>query len=326
LVETVEVISNTITNIQVKKAFETQSQPEALPVMHPNQDADSLFNNNLDVNLVSRGYILSAMKAILHSRICWLAFVTSLNPFSSALAEKPVDLHFIGGMSLGYSNFDFPAKLDHDLTFPVYQINGAVAYKKFYAVVNLADSLSDADVSEEEDVGDASRYDRDISLGYQVTANWGVFVGYKTGKTTIDYQTREDLDNGQAAPTRKESYKQEGPFVGVSYAVKFSRAGKLALSLAYADLDATNKFTRDIESGDNGTPELEFDDLTGTVKGKSKGLSYGIRWSIPVSGNLLYYASFKINDYKQDLTVDGKNYDNIDQTITYLTTGIIFVY
>jgi hypothetical protein len=264
------------------------------------------------------------MKAILHSRVWWLAFVIGLNPFSSALADKPVGLHLIGGMSLGYSSFDFPAKLDHKLTFPVYQINAAVAYKKFYAVVNLADSLTEADVSEEEDVGNASRYDRDLSLGYQVTPNWGVFVGYKIGETTIDYYTRENLDDGGKASAREESYKQEGPFIGVSFAKKFDRAGKISLSLAYADLDATNKFTRDVETDDD--EDLEFDDLTGTVKGKSKGLSYGIRWSIPVSGNLLYYASYKVNDYQQDLTVDGKKYDNIDETITYFTTGIVFVY
>jgi hypothetical protein len=267
------------------------------------------------------------MKAILHSRVWWLAFVTGLNPFSSALAEKPVDLHLIGGMSLGYSSYDFPAKLDHKLTFPVYQINAAVAYKKFYAVLNLADSLADADVSEEEDVGTASRYDRDISLGYQVTPNWGVFVGYKTGQTTIDYYTREDLDDGGTASAREESYKQEGPFIGVSFAKKFDRAGRISLSLAYADLDATNTFTRDIESdGDEDDEEPEFDDLTGTVRGNSTGLSYGIRWSIPVSGNLLYYVSYKVNDYQQDLTVDGKKYNNIDETITYFTTGIVFVY
>jgi hypothetical protein len=264
------------------------------------------------------------MKAILHSRIWWLAIVTGLNPFPSALADKPVDLHLIGGMSVGYSSFDFPAKLDHKLTFPVYQINAAVAYKKFYAVVNLADSLDEADVSEEEDVGNASRYDRDISLGYQVTPNWGVFVGYKTGQTTIDYYSREDLDDGGTASAREESYKQEGPFIGVSFAKKFDRAGRISLSLAYADLDATNKFTGDVETDDDEEPE--FDDLTGTVKGKSTGLSYGIRWSIPVSGNLLYYASYKVNDYQQDLTVDGKKYDNIDETITYFTTGIVFVY
>jgi len=270
---------------------------------------------------------MKAMKAMLHSRVWWLAFVTSLNPLPGALAEKPVDLHFVGGLSLGYSDFDFPAKLDHKLTFPVYQINGAVAYKKFYVVINLADSLSDADVSEEEDVGDASRYDRDISLGYQLTPSWGVFAGYKSGKTTIDYYSREALDEGGSVAAREESYKQEGPFVGVSYTKKFDRAGKLSLSLAYADLDATNKFVQDVEGDDDDdTGKPEFDDLTGTVKGKSEGLSYGIRWSIPVSGNLLYYASYKVNDYQQDLTVDGNKYDNIDETISYLTTGIVFVY
>jgi hypothetical protein len=73
---------------------------------------------------------LSAFKVILHSRIGWLALAACLNPMSSALAAKPVDLHFVGGMPLGYSDFDFPAKLDHKLTFPVYQINGAAAYKR----------------------------------------------------------------------------------------------------------------------------------------------------------------------------------------------------
>lgn len=265
------------------------------------------------------------MKAILYSRILWIALITSFSSISGALAEKPVDLHLLGGMSLGYSTFDFPAKLDHKLTFPVYQINGGVAYKNYYVVVNLADSISDADVSEEEDVGSATRYDRDLSLGYQFSSNWGVFVGYKTGETEIVYFSRADLDNGGVASPREESYKQKGPFVGVSYSKKFSRAGKLSFSLAYAYLDATNTFTRDVEI-DPGNDDPEFDDLTGTVSGKASGLSYGIRWSIPVSGNLLYYASFKINDYKQDLTVDGNQFNDIDQTISYFTTGIVYVY
>ena len=105
------------------------------------------------------------MNSILGSRFLWIAFITSLSSISGALADKPVDLHLLVGGSLGYSSFDFPAKLDHQLTFPVYQINAAIAYKKFYLVINLADSLANADVSEEEDVGSASRYDRDLSLG-----------------------------------------------------------------------------------------------------------------------------------------------------------------
>ena len=263
------------------------------------------------------------MNTILCSRTLLIAFITSLSSISSALADKPVDLHLIGGGSLGYSSFDFPAKLDHKLTFPVYQINAAIAYKKFYLVINLADSLANADVSEEEDVGSASRYDRDLSVGYQMTSSWGVFAGYKTGETKIDFYNREELDDGTAT-VREESYLQKGPFVGVSYSKKFSSAGKLSFSLAYADLNAINTFTRDVDIDPGEDPE--FDDLEGTVKGKVKGLSYGVRWSIPVSGNLLYYANFKVNDYKQDITFNNIQYNDIDQTITYFTTGIVYVY
>lgn len=267
---------------------------------------------------------MNSRKTLRRFRIAFLTLVIGLNSLSGALADKPVDLNLVGGLAVGYSNFDFPAKLDHDLTFPVYQLHGGITYKRFYVVANFADNFSDADVSEEEDVGNASRYDGDISLGYQLTPSWGLFAGYKTGKTTIDYQSREDLDAGGPAPTREEYYKHEGPFVGVSFAKKFERAGRLTLSLAYADLDATNKFVQDADDDVDEVPE--FDDLTGTVKGDSTGLSLGIRWSIPVSGNLLYYLGFRVNDYEQDLTIDGNRYDNIYETITYLTTGLFFVF
>lgn len=272
------------------------------------------------------GETLDALKTVARYWIGVPLLAIGLIAPGNALADKPVDLHFIGGLALGYSNFEFPAKLDHDLTFPVYQLHGGIAYKRFYVVANLADSFSDAEVSEEEDIGEASRYDRDISLGYQLTPVWGVFAGYKTGKTTIDYQSREDLDEGGPAPVREEYYEQEGPFLGISYTKKFERAGRLSLSLAYADLDASNRFVRDADDDDDDDEKPEFDDLTGTVSGDSTGLALGIRWSIPVSGNLLYYMSFRVNDYQQDLSIDGNRYDNIDEKITYLTTGLFAVF
>ena len=265
------------------------------------------------------------MNGKIHLQTWWLAIAANMLLLSSAMAEKPVNLSLVGTASLGYSNFDFPEKLDHELTFPVYQVGGAAAYKKFYAAINLADSISDADVSEEEDLGNGSRYDRDISFGYQVNANWGIYAGYKSGNTSIDYTTRDDLDSGGIADTRTESYKQKGPFFGVSYAVNLARAGKINLNLAYADLNATNRFVRDVET-DGEDDEFEFDDFTGTIRGKSNGFSYGIRWSVPVSGNLLFFASYKINAYKQDLTVEGNRFDNVNETISYFTTGVVFVY
>jgi hypothetical protein len=220
---------------------------------------------------------------------------------------------------------EFPAKLDHDLTFPMFQLNGALAYKKFYVAVNLADTISEADVSEEEDVGEATRYDYDTSLGYQITPKFGAYVGYKKGATEIDFVTRE-FDDAGINSYREESYSQQGLFAGLSYSHKFPKAGKLTFNLAYADLDAVNKFSRDIEVDDEDEEELEFDDLSGTVRGKTQGFSYGIRWSIPVAGKLLYYASYKVNDYKQDLIVDGQDFNDIDETITYANMGFYYVY
>ena len=213
--------------------------------------------------------------------------IVCLCPLSSALAEKPVKLNLLGGLSLGYTNYQFPAKLDHDLTFPMYQLNGAIVYDKFYVALNLADTISEADVSEEEDVGEATRYDYDLNLGYQITPAWGAFVGYKKGATEIDFLSR-DLEDAGISNYRNESYAQQGPFAGVTYTHKFERAGRLSLSVAYADLDATNTFSSDVEGDDDDDlDELEFDDLSDTVKGKTQGFSYGIRWSIPVAGNML---------------------------------------
>lgn len=254
--------------------------------------------------------------------------ITCLSPVSTALAEKPVNLNLLGGLSVGYSTYEFPAKLDHDLTFPMFQLNGAIAYNKLYAAINLADTISEADVSEEEDIGKASRYDYDLSLGYQITPAWGAFVGYKKGATEIDFLARDFEDAGTSG-TRDESYAQQGLFAGVTYAHKFERAGKLSFNLAYADLDATNKFSSDFEGEDDegdDIDELEFDDLEGTVKGKTRGFSYGIRWSIPIAGNMLYYASYKVNDYQQDLTVDGVQFNDIDETLSNFSMGIVYVY
>ena len=258
-------------------------------------------------------------------RLLFAGLLTGSLPFCNAYADKSVDLNVLVGVSLGYSIFDFPAKLDQDLTFPMAQLNGAVAYKKFYVALNLADTISDADVSEEEDVGKASRYDYDLTFGYQFTPSWGAFVGYKKGATEIDFLSRELDDEGISA-FRSESYAQEGLFAGVSYAYKFKRAGKLSLSLAYADLNAENRFESDIETGEGDDDDLEFDDLSGTVNGKTRGFSYGIRWSIPVAGRILYYASYKINDYQQDLEVDGVTYENIDETISNFSMGIVYIY
>jgi len=249
-----------------------------------------------------------------------LLFV-SVNAYGDSFMD---DVRFIVGASLGYTDYDFPAKLDHDLGFPSGGLTFAATRNRWQLALNGTWSLQDADVSEEEDVGDASRQDIDLTLGYQINSNWSTFVGYKSGETKIDYISRENEDVGIIVPLR-ESYKQEGPYVGGAYTWRFEKAGSLTVSLGYAFLNATNVFRANTDDDEpEGVPE--FDDLTGRVTGNTNGFSYGLTWSMPLSGNLLFQTKFKMNDYQQDITFEGNNYNNIDETYTSLMVGLAYVF
>ena len=234
------------------------------------------------------------------------------------------DVRIVTGVSLGYTDYDFPAKLDHDLGFPSGGLTLAATRNRWQLALNGSFSLQDADVSEEEDVGKASREDIDLTLGYQIDDHWSAFVGYKNGETKIEYVSREDLDEGMAIPLN-ERYRQEGPYIGGGYTWRFEKAGSLTLSLAYAFLDATDEFRANTDD-DEPEEDLEFDDLTGRVTGDTNGFSYGLTWTMPLSGNLLFQTRFKMNDYQQDITFEGNNYDNIDETYLSLLVGVAYVF
>ncbi len=233
------------------------------------------------------------------------------------------DVRIVAGVSGGYTNYDFPAKLDHDLGFPSGGLTLAATRNRWQLALNGSWSLTDADVSEEEDVGDASRQDIDLTLGYQFNSNWSAFVGYKSGETKIDYVSREEEDEGIIDPLR-ESYEQDGPYVGGAYSWNFEKAGRLTVSLAYAFLDATDEFRANTDDDEEEDPE--FDDLSGRVTGDTNGFSYGVTWTMPLSGNLLFQTRLKYNDYQQDITFEGNNYDNIDESFLSLLVGVAYVF
>jgi hypothetical protein len=234
------------------------------------------------------------------------------------------DVRFVAGASFGYTGYAFPAKLDHDLGFPSGGLTLAATRNRWQLGLTGSFSLKDADVSEEEDVGEASRYDYDLTLGYQINSNWSAFVGYKSGETEITYISREDLDEGNPI-SLTERYTQDGPYVGGAYSWQFENAGRLTVSLAYAMLDATDEFRANTDD-DEPDDEPDFDDLTGRVKGDTTGLSYGLTWTMPLSGDLLFQTRFKMNDYQQDITFEGNRYDNIDETYVSLLVGLAYVF
>ncbi len=248
----------------------------------------------------------------------------SLFSFSANCAEVLKDARFIVGVSFGYANLSFPEKLDQDVSFPSTNLTLAAALKRWQLSLNHTLSLQDAEISEEEDTGDASREDIDLTLGYQISEHWSLFTGYKQGDTDIQFMSRSGSDEGRSEFVN-ESYEQSGIYVGASYAWKFEKAGRLSISLAYAKLDAENTFGINTDE-EEANEELEFDDVGGQVSGDTEGLSYGISWTMPLSGNLIFQTRFKVNDYTQDLLVNGQEFKDIDENLTSLLVGLAYVF
>jgi hypothetical protein len=239
------------------------------------------------------------------------------------------DIRIVTGASLGYSQFSFPEKLDQDVSFPSVKVPIALALEKWQLSANLQTTLSDAQISEEEELGRASRDDLDITLGYQISNNWTVFTGYKSGDTNIQFSPRDAEDEDEDFAITTERYEQKGPFLGFSYSWRFEKAGTLSFSTAYAILDATNDFTANIDDEkdeEEQEEEIEFDDITGRVSGDTKGFSYSLTWTMPVASNLVFQTRFKVNDYKQDIVFNNTEFSDIDESYTSLHVGLAYVF
>ena len=254
------------------------------------------------------------------------------------IAQETFDnIRVVTGLSLGYSDFSFPEKLDHKISFPSATIPIALTMDNWQLSLNASRTLADAEIAEEEDIGNASRKDLDLTLGYRVTKNWSLFAGFKYGKTEMSFVPRDfdeeiaedvgggDEDEAGSEELTDESYSQKGPFIGASYSWKFEKAGNLSVSLAYASLDAINNFSANTDE-EELEEVAEFDDLAGQVKGDTKGLSYELSWIMPLSSNLLFQTRFKLNDYQQDIIVDGERFNNINETFTTLHVGLAYVF
>jgi|GEM_PF-1394726 len=236
------------------------------------------------------------------------------------------DARLVTGVSLGYSNFSFPEKLDQKISFPSVTVPLTLALDNWQLSANLQTTLSDAKISEEEDVGEASRDDLDVTLGYRISKHWTLFGGYKYGNTDVQFTPRDSEDEDEPLAITNESYEQKGPFLGASYSWQFERAGNLSFSIAYAKLDAFNDFSANTDEEEEDDEPIEFDDITGKVKGDTKGFSYSVSWTMPVSSNLVFQTRFKINDYKQDIMFNNMEFSGIDERFTSLHVGLAFIF
>lgn len=269
------------------------------------------------------------MTTTLSNRLRLPVLTAALVAMGSVHAEsedsKARDLSFVAGIGFGVTQLKFTEKLDADPSFNAYQLFGSVGYDRWYASLNFADSVGDENVSEEDELGEASRRDIDLTFGYRITDHWTAFVGYKDGETELNLTVR-DTDIVQ-----NEYYREEGWFAGISRAFRLGRAGTINLSAAYIRFDTDLRFTEgfDGEEEDDDEEELEepleFDDLEGRSSGDSDGYSIGVSWVIPIAQKAAVRAQYKINNYDLEVRAQGQRFTP-SQRLNYFDLTLLYAF
>ncbi len=252
--------------------------------------------------------------------VCWLVAVAAALAASSAGAQDGgVDV--VLGVSLASTTLSFDEKLDTDPVFPSYALFGSLSRGRVFGTVSYATSFGSTNVSEEDEIGDANREDLDLTVGYRFGRRWTGFVGYKDGETDIDLFVR-DSDIVQ-----DEFYREEGFYLGGSYALTFESAGTLSFTAAYIDFDSDLQFTEGVEGDDDDDEDepTEFDDLEGNFSSGSDGFSLGISWVMPLSDGFAFRALYKINDYDLNVRDEGLLFEP-DQQLRYLEIGLLYAF
>lgn len=245
----------------------------------------------------------------------------------SAYAEEDgSQVDFFGALAIGMKNLEFDEErrgvitdslnppsigstfrntqtFDGDIYYV--EVGGGMAIGRFYVSGSYEIPLDEEEVSKKfvgtnnqfrNDV-DIDRDDWSVTGGYALTEGISIFAGWKFGETT--QESPAPVENG-APPGFKQTYEEEGPFVGVSYGIPISDFAQLAFSVAYADLDAEYKSSA--QFGTPSTPTSTNNPMLGpeTYSGDATGFSYSVRWSGALTDSLDYFLTAKFQKYELD--------------------------
>lgn len=244
---------------------------------------------------------------------------------ASVMADQS-PVRFVGGVAWGVTELTFDEKLDADVAFNTITALGALSRGKFYSTFALSSSLVTENISEEDEIGTAARWDADLNFGFRPNARWSFFGGYRAGSTDIDFTVR-DTDIQQS-----EFYREHGVFAGASFTHSMGRSGNISFTAAVSRYDTDLKFTAGQDDDDEEDTEdteaeeaEEFDDLEGRNKGDGNGLSVGVSWVIPLQKSLALNAQYKINLYDLEVTFEDQVFKP-SQRLVYFTLGLLYAF
>lgn len=242
--------------------------------------------------------------------------------FAQIVLAEDGEVSVVGGVAYNLKNVEFNiGEKPFAPEFVTLDWSVIAAYQSYYVKFNYDQSVKDyfqinntpsggggndtgSILLEREDVG--------ITFGYSITDNASLFGGYTRGETS-GIATGSYESNLATFPADSKfrnstvSFKEDGPFIGVSYSHYLKSSGSFSFSAAYAQLDGEVVIDGAETALDTGVTTFSSDAITGDAN----GFSYSVTWSDQFSDSVLYNISLKSTKYKFDapLTSSGDSFD-----------------
>lgn len=273
------------------------------------------------------------------------------------------DLAFVASLGFQDKKLSFDQKYSglaaNDAEFSVHlptaNISFTTAYKRLYLALKLEKSIVDTSTTTDEtdrsSLGnanliaypgsevDVSREDKSITLGYNVWRKLNLFVGYLQGETELKPNpfcanpfsgcTQANyafLQYYLGQPDYKQTYTEEGPYIGLSYAWQIAEAGSLSASFAYATMNGQYVDNASDPTGFFGGDFQAFD-----YRGDTDGTSIGLTWSAPLGETSSYFIDLRSQKYSMDGAdkTGGPNagtFVKTEETMQGITAGLQFFF
>jgi len=247
---------------------------------------------------------------------------------------------------------------EFDATIPTLNTSFTIAKSRLFLTFKYETDLADASVTTKENTAgflayqlnipggstEVEREDMSLTLGYNVWKSLNIFVGYMKGKTeltpdagcgfsapdsgcldagfnpTPSARLNLALDHQYSGLTNyQQTYEEEGPYIGLSYAWQIADIGSLSFSAAYAKMDGEYQDNYAAIANENFK-----------YTGDSTGTSFGLTWTAPLGESSNYFIDIRKQKYDMDADDDNGNFPGAavetKETMKGLTAGVQFYF
>lgn len=178
------------------------------------------------------------------------------------------------------------------------------------------------------------RSDYTISVGYSLTDNLSIYIGYRLGRSELEADGRAAIylvDDGSITGVTglvlfdeqigsiDIDYENRGPFLGSAFGWRFEDKGSLSLNIAAAYLKGENDQSGDLISPISGPGNLNLE-----TSGDSLGISLGIAWRGHITEQLGY--SFSVEGHKFDFEADNAEQPDFSETLYTMKLGLSYAF